>query len=301
MADTTHSDHQPIDGRILDIFDTLTEGERRLAEVVLETQGRLHSFTASELAARAQVSNATAARFFQHLGYKSYSQARLQSRRSEAWGSPLYELSRGGDRIQPDDLFHHIAQDVQNLSRTASLIRPELLREAISILAAAPTVWAIGFRNSYVLANYARALLVHVKPDVRLLPIAGMTLAEDFIGIKPDDALFVVGFRRRPAVLRSLIERAREIGAKSVFVTDLTAARSAQFATVTLRCHSRSHSLFDSYAAPISVINHVCAAVGLARGEETAARLAEIERLHNLVDQAGTPAPSRNQRKSEQR
>lgn len=300
MNEPTRSDNRPIDARILDVFDTLTEGERRLAQVVLEAQGGLHSFTAGELAARAEVSNATAARFFQHLGYKSYSDARRQSRRSEAWGSPLYELFRGDQRAGPDEFSQHLAQDIQNLSRTAALLRPELLAEAISILAAAPTIWVVGFRNSYVLASYARALLVHVKSDVRLLPIAGMTLAEDFVGLQPGHALFVMGFRRRPVALRALMGRAREVGAPSVLVTDLTAARTSQMATATLRCHSRSHSLFDSYAAPISVINHICAAVGLAAEEETVARLAEIERLHNVVDQASTPPVWRGRRKNGQ-
>ena len=297
MADTPDSDHRSIDARILDVYDTLTEGEQRLAEVVLETQGRLHSFTAGELAAKAQVSNATAARFFKHLGYKSYGQARLASRRSEAWGSPLYELASAAGHAQPSDLFQHLAQDIQNMSRTASLLGSDLVSEAIAILEAAPRIWVIGFRNSYVLANYARALLVHIKPDIRLLPIAGMTLAEDFVRLRPEDALFIVGFRRRPAVLHKLMEHANGVGAKSVLITDLTAARSARLATVALRCHTRSDTLFDSYAAPISVINHICAAVGLGREDESSANLAEIERLHHLVDPPDTATPSRSRRK----
>ncbi|MDR3373191.1 MAG: hypothetical protein P4L98_05615, partial [Ancalomicrobiaceae bacterium] len=65
---------------------------------------------------------------------------------------------------------------------------------------------------------------------------------------------------------------------------DLTASRTAQLATVTLRCHNRGHSLFDSYAAPISVINYLCSAVGLALGENAVERLADIERLHARLD-----------------
>jgi DNA-binding MurR/RpiR family transcriptional regulator len=298
MVEAASPDSRAIDARILDVFDTLTKGERRLAEVVLEAQGELHAFTAGELATRARVSKATAARFFQHLGYKSYSDVQRQARRAEAWGSPLYELF-GGHSGGPDDFSQHLAQDIQNLTRTAALLRPQLLAQATKILVEAPTIWVVGFRNSYVLASYARALLVHVKPDIRLLPIAGVTLAEDFVGLQPEDALFVMGFRRRPLVLRTLMERARDVGARSILVTDLTSARTAQLATVTLRCHSRSHSLFDSYAAPISLINHICAATGLMIGDTAVTRLAEIERMHSLVDQASAPSRSRTKHKKD--
>lgn len=297
MPDDTDLDHRPIDARILDVYDNLTEGEQRLAEVVLETQGQLHSFTAGELAARAEVSNATAARFFKHLGYKSYGQARLMSKRAEAWGSPLYELAATAGHTQPNDLVQHLTRDIQNLSRTAATLASGPVTEAVSILSEAPRIWVIGFRNSYVLASYARALLVQYKADVRLLPIAGMTLAEDFVRLEPDDALFVVGFRRRPAVLQKMMEHASEVGAKSVLITDLTAARSARFASAVLRCHTRGHSLFDSYAAPISVINHICAAVGAANEGESADHLARIERMHHLVDPPDSASPSRRRKR----
>ena len=39
---------------------------------------------------------------------------------------------------------------------------------------------------------------------------------------------------------------AQERGARSVLIADFTATRTARLAAVTLRCHNRGHSLFDS-------------------------------------------------------
>ena len=50
-------DAAAINARIFESLDALTKSERRLAEVVLESVDNLPSFTASELAARANVSN----------------------------------------------------------------------------------------------------------------------------------------------------------------------------------------------------------------------------------------------------
>ncbi|MDR3372898.1 MAG: MurR/RpiR family transcriptional regulator, partial [Ancalomicrobiaceae bacterium] len=258
-------DDSPIDARINAIFDSLTASEKRLAEVVIEARGNLSAFTAGELASRARVSNATAARFFQRLGYVSYNDARRATRVAHDWGSPLYELTGIGERrLVAGDFGLHIAQDLQNLARTAEMLTPAALATARDLIVGAKRLWVLGFRNSTALAGYARGLLVHVKPDVRLLPIAGQTLAEDLVGLGPDDALLILGFRRHPTILREIMLVAKEAHAPTVLIADLTASRTAQLATVTLRCHNRGHSLFDSYAAPISVINYLCSAVGLA-------------------------------------
>jgi len=300
MAERTpDGDAAGINTRIFETLDALTTSERRLADVVLESLENLPSFTASELAARARVSSATAARFFQRLGYQNFADLRRHIKRGHDWGSPLYELTGIGERrLAPGDFGLHIAQDLQNLTRTAEMLKPEAIAEAVSMIAQARTLWVVGFRNSYALATYARGLLIHLKHDVRLLPIAGMTMAEDLVSLGPEDVLLAIGFRRRPLTLREMMSVAQERGARSVLVTDATAARTAQLAAVTLRCHNRGHSLFDSYAAPISLINYLCAAVGMSLGDPSIGRLTDIEALHERLDPLAPPtSPAKRRRK----
>ena len=291
-------DSRPIDVRIMAIYDELTASERRLAAVVMEAQSNLASFTAGELAVKADISNATAARFFKRLGYASYNDARMHARQAEDWGSPLYELTgTGRKRLAPGDFGLHIAQDLQNLTRTAEMLSEADLEEATRILADAARVFVVGFRNSMALANYARGLLTNIRPDVQLLPLAGTSMGEDLAGISPRDVFLVLGFRRRPLLLREIMAVVREAGAASVLIADMTAARTAQLATVTLRCHNRGHSMFDSYAAPMSVINYLCSSVSQALGDAAVERLAEIERLHDRLDQLAGPVQSKKMRK----
>jgi len=270
-----------VDVRIAALFDDLTESEKRLAEVVLEAAGDLSAFTAGELAARADVSAATAARFFRRLGYESYGDLRRSVRGARAWGSPLYELS---STERPADFARHIAQDIENLQRLAAELPAAALADAIDLLASAKRLHVIGFRNSAVLAAYARNLLAHVKPDVRLLPLAGQTLAEDLVGLGPEDVLVVFGFRRRPPSLREMMAAVRDSGVRILLVTDASAARTAHLAHVTLRCPNQGASLFDSYVAPMSLIGHLASALGVAMGEAAENRLAMIERFHQRLE-----------------
>lgn len=298
MNNEEGADTRPIEARILAVYDELTASERRLASVVMEERSGLSSFTAGELATRASISNATAARFFKRLGYSSYNDAKLHARQGRDWGSPLYELTGiGKKRLAPGDFGLHIAQDLQNLTQTAEMLSEESLEQAARILADARRLWIVGFRNSMVLASYARGLLIHIKDDVQLLPLAGMSMGEELASVRPDDALLAFGFRRRPVILREMMAIVSEIGTPSVLIADMTAARTAQLATVTLRCHNRGHSLFDSYAAPMSVINYLCSMVGQSIGEPAIERLGAIERLHDRLDPLVVPGQGRRTHK----
>ncbi|WP_370675777.1 MurR/RpiR family transcriptional regulator [Pleomorphomonas sp. PLEO] len=274
-----------VDARIAALFDELTESEKRLAEVVLETASDLSAFTAGELAVRADVSAATAARFFRRLGYESYGDLRRSVRDARTWGSPLYELSSAE---RPADFALHVAQDIENLKRLATELAPAALADAVELLASSKRLHLIGFRNSAALAAYARGLFAHVKPDVRLLPLAGQTLAEDLVGLGPEDALVVFGFRRRPPALREVMAAVRQSGARILLVTDASAARTAHLAHVTLRCPNQGASLFDSYVAPMSLISHLASALGVALGKAAESRLEMIEDLHRRLEPFST-------------
>lgn len=279
----------PIDMRIMAIFPELTPSEKRLAEVVLEAQATLSSYTASELAESAGISSATAARFFKRLGYRNYNEARLHSRRGGGWGSPLSEL---GDSAMPGRLADHIAQDVQNFSRTAEILSEETVSEAVQLLASARRIWVLGYRNSRALALYARALLLNLKSDVQLLPYEGASLAEDVAGFAPGDVLLAIGLRRRPRALGEVLAVADEAGVPSILIGDPTVAQTARHASLVLRCHNRGHGIFDSTVVAMSLINFLCSSLVEVLGPEVRDRLARIEDLHARFDDLGPPPES---------
>jgi DNA-binding MurR/RpiR family transcriptional regulator len=293
-ADATEMQQETgIAGRVAAVYAELPAGERRLADVVLESASELPGLTAAELAERSDVSAATAVRFFRRLGFANYAEVRRAARDGQraAWGSPLTELA-GLDARSADasDIGAAIAQDMRNLADTAAALAPDRVAAAIDLLAGAQNLWLVGYRNSAALAAYACNLLTHVRPGVHLLPRPGQSLAEELVDLGPGDALVVFGFRRRPVMLDGLLAAARDVGARTLLLADLTAAASAARADVALLAATKGHGMFDSYAAPVSLINHLAAAVGLKLGAAAEARLAAIEDLHGRVDTLISPA-----------
>lgn len=260
-------------------YDQLPLGERKIADILLEIQGEMASYSATELAARAGVSKATATRLVRRLGFDDYLQMRQQARESGRSGSPLAALP--GLSGQSGRLGAHLEHDVTCLVQTLEGMSADHVRRAIEILTAAHRIWVIGFRNSHVLARYAHELLVQVKPDVRLLPAPGQTLAEELSALHDRDAVLVLGFRRRPPILARVLRAASRAGAPVVLLADPSIGGGEELlAQVTLRCFSRGASLFDSYVAPISLLNYLCAGVATALDESAQARLRRTEQLH---------------------
>lgn len=272
----------PLVHRIRATYDGLPLGERKLAELILEMGGDLAAYSATELAARAGTSKATAARLVRRLGYADFQDMRHQARNSHHNGSPLAELSV---KSAPDGtLARHFRHDLACLTRTVETIPADAAQAAVAILAGARRVTVIGFRNSYPLAFYARDLLVQVRPQVRLLPLPGQTISEEFSELGPDEAVLAVGFRRRPPALSRILSIAHDAGAPVVLIGDSSLGDVAKSARVVFRCASRGSRLFDSYVAPLSLLNYLCSGVALALGNGTQERLRRIEALHERLD-----------------
>lgn len=272
--------------RILQLQDDFTPSEKRLADVTLAHLSQLASYSATELAEMAEVSKASAARFFKRLGYETFNELRTRMREDADHGSPLFALAgistpeTAGDTPE-GAMGAHLAADLQNLAHTFERIAAADLERAAEIGANARRVFIAGFRNGRVLAQYMWALLTQVRDGVLLVPGAGLNLAEDLADMSADDVLVVMDFRRRVTLLRPMVEHANRVGARVVILTDPTATELPARSDIVLRCVNRTAGMFDSYVAAMSVINHLCTRLGLALGDAARERLAHIERLHD--------------------
>lgn len=266
--------------RILEHYDDFTRSERRLADVLLENQDALVLYSASQLSERVRTSKATTARFFQRLGYPSFKTAqRLAKEGQVSVNTEAERLTvRSGKR---GDLSDHLAMDMQNLVRSVEQLRSDELAQAVQIMATADKLWVVGFGDNYALAHFARAMLIRVKPDIRMIPIGGFSVPEEFASIRGTDAMLALGVGRRTRALRSIMRSAVRADAHVILVTDQNVRASADLAAVSLRCRTKGVGVFDSVVAPVSLITHLCNALAARIGQPAIERLEFIDSIHN--------------------
>lgn len=265
--------------RIVDLYDEFTRSERRMADLILQTPELVAEMSATALAERAEVSKATAARFFRRLGYPSARTARMDAKRSidRDGYEPEWRTRFGSARVNQ---AQHLTAEVQNLTRSIEQIRSDDLNEAIRAFAGAEKIWVVGFGENYPLAHFARALLIRVKPDIRMIPIGGFSVPEEFASIRASDAVLALGIGRRTRSLRSVMASSRKAGAHVTFITDHIAPVAAETASVTLRCRTKGSGAFDSVVAPVSVLTYFCSSLALRIGEPALSRLEYISQIH---------------------
>jgi DNA-binding MurR/RpiR family transcriptional regulator len=269
---------------IMTVYERLPPGEQKLADTILARLNTLASYSATELAADASVSKATAARFFRRIGYQSFGHARRQARAEANTASPLYALA-GVNPQEPaaDALSRHVAADLKNLSDTFQQPNIDAISLAVRLIARASRVRVVGMRNGHFVASYAAYLLAQLREEVVSLPDAALTLAENLVALGRGDVLLVVDFRRRSTLLPKVVEAARDAGAKLVFIASPGMPGLSRNGDAVLNCLTAGASIFDSYVSAVSIVNYLCAAVAKELGKKSRKRLEQIETLHDAL------------------
>jgi DNA-binding MurR/RpiR family transcriptional regulator len=266
--------------RILEVYDSLTKAERRLADVLLANPDTLALESATAISNLAEVSKATTARFFQQLNYVNYRSAQKAARTAGTQRDGL-----NGNRLLSSPaavpLGQHLDIDVQNLVRTIEQLRSDELNSAITHLARADKLWVVGFGDNYPLAHFVRSMLIRIKADVRMIPIGGFSIPEEFASIQRSDAMIALGIGRKTRSLRSIMRSAVTSGAYVLYVTDQASRASAELAAATLVCRTTGLGVFDSAVAPMSVLTYLCSALALRIGASAIERIQSIEDIHD--------------------
>jgi len=209
-----------IQDSIMRILDDLPGAERRLADVVLSNVNQLAIYSANELAAMANVSAATAVRFFRRLGFSGFNAFRMAAREQMGDGAPFTRLSELGGNSSRGDMTPYVNSDIQNITATFEAIAQSHLDKFIEKSLHAKRIWLVGFRNGQTLACYAHSLLQQLRGDVHLLVGTVAHLTEQMSDIQSDDLVLVMDFRRRSVLLPKVVDYVRGENAQLAFLTD---------------------------------------------------------------------------------
>ncbi len=272
--------------RIHRVYRDLPEGERKAADLVLDSPGDLAALAATELAGRAGVSNATVSRLFRRLGYESYDEARRASRAMRAHGSPLYLTDTAGPQDRASGtIATAAAQEAALIEASLAMVNPLTVKAVAERLARAPRVRIAGFRNSRFAADYARATLAQFRPDVEMLNGAGQTLAEGISGVGPGDMVLVVGLRRRPTGFVAFVKALAETGADIALLADASVREAPAQVRWNLACAVKTPQSLDSYVGALAVLRHLAIATLAALGTAGRRHLERIETIHDELSE----------------
>ncbi len=271
--------------RIQENFDRLTAGERKLAQLILEQQDAILTFSATEIARQAGVSKATTARFFQHLGYSDFNEVKAQAREERDRTAP-YEMSlTNSEQLTAGRTIEaHLDLELKNITRTFEEMRPDTLEAATDLIAEAPRVWVLGLGLHEGLARYARLQLARLRHGVLLLGIGQSALAEEVAMLGPKDVLLVITLPPHAPMLHPLLSYAKTSRLSIITLTDRGSMLELQpLSDIVLPCHVASFGLGPSNTALASIIRLLALSYAAKAGTSAVQRMDIIAALKEEI------------------
>ncbi|STT93289.1 rpiR-family transcriptional regulatory protein [Klebsiella pneumoniae] len=254
---------QQLDERLKGQYASLSPQEQRVADFIFDHFDDLISYNSAELAQLSGVSKATVSRLFKRLGYDKYKDMRDELRTLRQSGMPLTDQR---DAVQGNTLLaRHYKQEMANLTQWVNALDARQFAEALTAMVAARRIVVVGMRNAYPAALHLRQQLLQARGQVLVLPQPGQSLSEELVDLTADDLVVMMAFRRRPRIVRPLLQQLQRDGVPVLLMCEPQAHSLFPLSRWQLCAPLDSVSAYDSYASVNSLINLLANAFSMKR------------------------------------
>ena len=270
---------------LTDHFNDLTKSEKRIANFLRKNQEESAFLSASEIASRLDLSEATLVRFARSLGFSSYPAMRavLQDnfRRRVTHSARL--RGRLNDLRDGGDIFERLtATEIDFLSQALDSIKREELNKAVEILHEHDRVFVFGLGPSVSLVDLLELRLRRFGREVVPLTNSGREFLEYLTMMGEKDLLFVICFFDQNPALKLVIDYANKVGATIIMLTDTLEAILGDKVDVVLSAKRGPIGEFHSLVVPMTVINALLLSLASMEQEKS---MTLLDKLDNLRDQ----------------
>lgn len=254
---------------------------RAIADHLLRNPVVGASQSIEDLAAAAGVSTATLSRFARALGYGGFPELRLALADTvQGLLIPVEKLRGALTRSDEDDpLRDGLQQSLGNVRATAEGIDPAAIGRIVKRLAAAQSIYVMGFGLSSHLASLLTlGLQPFCRQLVNVVEFGGTEVAAGkLMNIEAGDELIAISFPRYAADAVHLTRFAADRGAGVIAITDSIASPLAELADESLLAQSTHPILSSSNVAAVLVVEALVSAfmVSNADNVEKATRLTD--------------------------
>ena len=271
------------DDRVNVYFEQIRPAERRAARFFQEHRDEVLIASASKLATKAGVSDATIVRTAKALGFSGMQELRrMLATELRENISPANRLARTlgevGDELE--DAFE-VTLDIHQKALEA--LRRDItntnFRDVVTQLIKARRVVLFGIGPSSAMAEYFAILLGRFGIEALTLTQTGILFADDLQKLKNGDLVIAFAYSRIYRELAALLDQADRHDIAKILVTDTLGAALRQRVNLVL-CVARGRAdMLSMHTATLALIEALMVGVGAKRPNET---LESFERLNEL-------------------
>ncbi|WP_129724583.1 MurR/RpiR family transcriptional regulator [Xylanivirga thermophila] len=261
-------------------YKKMSKGQKLIAEYILNNYDKAAFMTAAKLGKKVGVSESTVVRFANVLNYEGYPQ--LQKALQELIRNKLTTVQRIEMTSELDRsmvLKNVLKADINNLKLTIEEIDNQVFDIVVQRMLKADNIYILGLRSSAPLAQFMGYYLGFVFSNVRIVTSGVNDVFEQIMHISKDDLLIGISFPRYAGRTIEAMAFAKDKGAQIVALTDSFLSPLTSYADYTLLARSDMASFVDSLVAPLSLINSLIVAAGLAKKTDVSKEFSQLEKI----------------------
>lgn len=241
--------------RISNEYYNLTAAEKKAADYVVSHKMETQKMSISDLAAKSEVAEATLSRFVRRLGYRGFSEFKMEL--AKALASSEQEFSPLSGEVHEKDSFSDVcrklyAADEAAVTQTLKLIDEESIKKAADLIEASEKIFCMGQGGSMVIAEEAAHIFATIGSkyfsisDNHTQAIYSSTMTEG-------DLILYFSYSGATRDMMQTLSIARARGVKTVLITHYPNSPGVPFADVVLLCGAQESPLqLGSIPAKIS-------------------------------------------------
>lgn len=263
--------------RIGKLGASLTNAERRVAEVVLEQPSLVAFGTVAELAAAAGAGAATVVRLASKLGFDGFTE--LQSSVQHDLASQLRPAAeRIREPVGSDVVGRHLQLELNNVQATLDALEPDVLADVVEHLgnSAARIVVLSGDASRGVAVQFVGDLGA-LRDGVVMIDGNDVAVRRSIALLRPDDVVVTIDLRRYDRWVVDAARDAATAGAWMVAIADSVLSPLAEVAQRTLVVAAAGAGPFDSHVGTLALVNVLVTGVADALRAVASDRLGRVE------------------------
>jgi len=259
-----------------------SKGQKLIAAYIREHYEKAAFMTAAKLGSTVGVSESTVVRFATEIGFEGYPQ--LQKALREMIRNKLTAVQRMevlGDRLGNSDLLSKVLQtDIDSIKKTLEEVDGAAFEAAVADIISARKIYIIGIRSAAALSSFMSFYFTHIFANVRNIDTASTSgIFEQLLRVGEGDVFIGITFSRYSKRTLKAASFAKASGARVIAITDSLSAPIAGVADHVLVAKSDMASFVDSLVAPLSLINALIVAIGVAKKEEISDTYEKLESI----------------------
>ena len=262
-------------------FQALTPRQRKLAEYLYHNLNEAILLNSTQIATKANVSQATVTRFITGLGFSGFSEFKHVTAQKilEDFSTPKRLVESAEALEGKTSLFTDILRgDIENIGTLSSQIRDETFEEAVNRLCSARTLYVLGLRSSYALAFYLAFDLRFFLSSVRLIELGVGDIPEQLRDIGSSDVLVAISFKRYTREVVRITQKVKKKGTFILAITNSELSPIAQLSDMALIADTKIPAYFESFTAPMSLLNALITAIAYREKERALPVLDNLEK-----------------------